>query len=273
MARIEFPWYLLEPKRGTYDWSRSDFIVEAAAARGVTLHPIIDWSPTWAAAQPWAAPDPEDFRAYVTAFTKRYEGKFPVIELWNEPDSGNYWVSGEQAYVESVLIPGYQAIKAVNPTIQVQMGGTIGDSGACCSWLEGLYSHGAGQYFDIAAFHNYAGTATVEAVSYQQVLAKHGQGSKPIWLGEFGVQEPGLQDVNQQALLRNVITSKAPIAVAEWYALRDDFAMSCCPATIVKGATWGLVRHDNVKVKDAFFTMQQLVHASSTRGGPPTPTG
>jgi len=86
----------------------------------------------------------------------------------------------------------------------------------------------------------------------------HGQGGKPIWLGEFGIQEADLNDPNQQALLRGVLTAEAPIAMAQWYSLRDDFPMTCCPAQKIKHEFYGLTTHDYVK-KQGYETMRGLL--------------
>jgi hypothetical protein len=266
-VRVDFPMILVEPQRGVFDWSRSDYIVNAAAAHGVVLNPILDVTATWAAAAPNLAPSPADWSAYVSAFVGRYRGAFQAVEMWNEPDTGSYWSSGEQAYVDDILKPGYTAAHSADPNIKVVEGGSINDSGACCAWLDGIYAAGGGNFFDIAAFHDYVGNAAAIAQSYQNVLNSHGQGSKPIWLGEYGVQEATTNDQNQIALMKSILQSNAPIALAQWYNLRDDSAMSCCPMAVLHGATWGLVQHDDATLKAGYATMQALLGS----GGSPAP--
>jgi hypothetical protein len=192
--------------------------------------------------------------------------------MWNEPDAGHYWNSGEAAYVQDVLIPGYRAVKAVDPLVQVAVGGTANDAGSCCPWFSGIYTNGGGLSFDVATFHNYVGTVAQEASAYASVLSSNGQSSKPIWVGEYGVQENSIHDANQQQLMTSVLSGSAPIAMAQWYNLRDDDAVSCCPDQIAASAYWGLVQHDDVTTKDGFATMRSLLGGSGQGGPPPTPT-
>jgi hypothetical protein len=270
-VRLEFPWYLLEPQRGTFDWSRADTIFAAAATHGVQIQPILVFTPAWAGSSTTAAPAAADFSAFVTAFVHRYDAQLSVVEMWNEPDDGNYWNSGEAAYISSILSPGYAAVKAVDPRVQVEMGAPVNDSGSCCSWLDGLLN--ANAPFDIAAYHNYVGTAVSEAGTYQQHLAAHGRGATPIWLGEYGAQENSLGDTSQQSLFTSVLTSSAPLAMAQWYNLRDDNAMTCCPMAVAVSAYWGLVQHDDVTLKQGYSVMQSLLAGQSAGGtSAPAPT-
>jgi hypothetical protein len=266
-VRLEVPWFLVEPARGSFDWSRADMIFAAAAARSVHIQPVLVFTPAWAGSNTTVAPAAGDFSAFVTAFVQRYDAQLSAIEMWNEPDDGNYWNSGEAAYISSILSPGYSAVKAVDPRVQVEMGASINDSGSCCTWLDGLLN--ANAPFDIAAYHNYVGTAVSEAGTYQQHLAAHGRGTTPIWLGEYGVEENSVDDTNQQQLMTSVLTSSAPIAVAQWYNLRDDDSMTCCPQAVAVAGYWGVVQHDDVTRKQGFATMQQLLGGQPA---PPSPT-
>jgi hypothetical protein len=258
--RLEFPWFMIEPQNGVYDWSRSDQIMAAAKAAGVTIQPVLVFTPSWAASNTTVAPAGSDFAAFVTAFTRRYDHQVPVIEMWNEADHGHYWNSGEQAYVSSILNPGYAAVKAVDPAIKVEVSGTANDPVAS-GWLANLYAFGA--QYDIMAFHNYAGNPVGEAQSIQSAMAAHGD-NRPIWLGEYSVASA---TGDQSGLLTSVLTGVSPIAMAQWYNLRDDAAYNCCPAVPAVSATWGLV-NANYSLKSSFTTMRTLLGGST----PPSPS-
>lgn len=258
--RTEFPWFLIEPQKGVYDWSRSDQIMAASRAAGVPLQPIVDLTPSWAGSNTTVAPAAADFAAFVTAFTTRYDHQFAVIELWNEPDHGHYWNSGEQAYVSSILNPGYAAVKAVDPAIQVEVAGTSNDPVAS-GWLANLYSLGA--KYDIMSFHNYVGNPLGEAQSIQSMMAAHGD-NRPIWLGEYSVSS---LTGDQSALITTALTGSSPIVMAQWYNLRDDAAYNCCPAVAAVTANWGLL-NANYSPKPSFATMQRLLGGAA----PPAPS-
>jgi len=59
------------------------------------------------------------------------------------------------------------------------------------------------------------------------VLSSHGQGGKPIWLGEFGVSDStGSQ---QSSLIYAAMANTAALAMAQFYTLRDESVYTCCP--------------------------------------------
>lgn len=262
-VRIEFPWPLIEPQRGVFDWTRADAIVLAAGSHNVQLQPVLVYTPPWSNAGGMTqAPGNGDFAGFVAAVVGRYHMSIHDWEMWNEPDGPTYWKSDEQAYVSTILIPGYQAAKSADPQAQVILGGP---AYVDPQWLDGVYSLGGGNSFDIMAWHDYQGGDFVlnDARAIEGILSAHGQSSKPIWLGEYGAQENTIADPNQQTLLRQVLTATgSPIAVAQWYNLRDDYAMGCCPMQPGEPAHWGLVQHDDVTKKDGFATLQQLIAAA-----------
>jgi len=262
-VRLEFPWALIEPQNGVYDWSRADAIVGAANAQHVQLQPVLVFTPSWAASGPTMSPSAADFSAFVKAIVGRYHSSIHYWEMWNEPDHPHYWNSGEGAYVQNIVIPGYSAVKAVDPTAKVILAGPSTWSGG---WFNGVFAGGGGSSFDIVAYHDYGGSPQNTAFSVQAAEAARG-GKWPIWLGEYGVQEASVSDTQQQALMIAVLTSSAPIAVAQWYNLRDDFSMTCCPAQVAVTGNWGVVMHDDVTMKNGFATMQSLLAGTFSGGG------
>jgi hypothetical protein len=184
--RLEIPWPVIEVARGAYDWSRSDALFQAAAQVGITIDPILMWTPQWAGggAALNAPPSPSDMQSFAQAFAQRYDAQVRSgIEIWNEPDHGSYLNNGSAStYVAQILNPAYAGIKSVDGAIPVILGGPVNDTGACCPFLSAVRA--AGGHFDIASFHNYAGGAVGEAQSYRNILGSTVQ----IWLGEYGVQ-------------------------------------------------------------------------------------
>ncbi len=270
-VRLEVPWPVIETAPGVYDWTRADTIFQAANAAGVTIWPDLMWTPAWAGGTSALNVPPtntSDWTSFVTAFTHRYQSNLgDGIEIWNEPDSGKYLYNGSaQTYVSQLLNPAYDAIKSVNPNLKVIMGGPANDAGTCCAFLAAVISGGG--KFDIASFHNYVGTELSEAAAYKTVLTSAGMGSKPIWLGEFGVQSSTCSGDCQSPVLSQVFTSTSPLAMADWYNLRDTDAWNCCPPSVVDSATWGIV-DANFVPKPAFATLKALLGGG---GGGPSPT-
>lgn len=258
-VRVEFPWRFLEPQRGIYDWSRADLIVQEANTYHVSLQPVVVYSPAWVGS-PIAAPTPDDFRTFMTALVVRYHTSIHEWELWNEPDLNKYWSASEQAYVEDILIPGYQGVKSADPSAHVILGGPSWANG---DWINHIYAYGGGDSFDIASWHVYGDVATILASAHNMrlLLAAHQQANKPLWLGEFGVQTYSLSDNAQSALLEGVLKSTSPIAQADWYNLRDEAAMQCCPPTVIVEGSYGLVRRNGIELKAGFYTLRHLISA------------
>lgn len=264
--RIEVPWFLVEPARGTYSWARADYIFSSAAAHGMTLQPIFVYTPTWDGGYN-AFPPAADFGSFVSAFMARYGSRINAVEMWNEPDGGQSLAANNPAqYVQSILIPGFNAVKAGHPSVAVIEGGSINDSGVCCPWLSGIYAAGGGNYFDTAAFHDYGGNYASVVNAYRSILNSHGQSNKPIWLGEYGVSDAtGSQ---QSSLINAALTATPGLAMAQFYTLRDESVYTCCPpAATGEHKLYGVVAADDVTKKSSFYQMQSLLNGSSP---PPT---
>jgi hypothetical protein len=258
LLRLEFPWPLLEPRRGTFDWRRADYIVRRARRHRVRVQPVLVYSPGWAAPTATRPPTARDFSRFARKFATRYRRSIDHYELWNEPDTNRYWDGTQAAYVENVLRPGYRAVKAGDPSAKVLLGGPATPN---LDWLTGIYRLGGGRSFDVLAYHDY--TADPEALighafAVKGVLNAHGQSRKPVWLGEYGVQEADRSSHLQKGLIRAALTAEAPLAVAQWYTLRDDFPMTCCPPRKVKSEYYGLLTHAYVE-KEGYQTMRQLL--------------
>ena len=257
--RVEFPWPLIEPAPGVYDWRRADYIVRAARRRHVPLQPILIYTPAWAATNANDPPASEDFTPFVRAIVKRYRKTIHYWELWDEPDLERYWAGGQQAYVERIVIPGYRAIKATDRRAKVVLAASQKPDQ---EWTRGVYRLGGGSSFDILSYHDYSADRRVlsNASLMLAVLREHGQARKPIWLGEYGVHEDTVNDVHQQALIRAVMTEPAPIAMAQLYELRDDYSMTCCPPEVSVFDASGMVTHAYRK-KLAYTTLRQLLRS------------
>jgi hypothetical protein len=264
--RIEFDWPLIENAPGVFDWSRADYIVRAAASRGIQLQVALVYTPMWASSQPasnmWygvAAGSTADWTDFVTQVVTRYKGSVHFWEIWNEPDGGTYWYSsqssGVQDWVSHLLIPGYTAIKAVDASAQV----IIGPDHADTAWYDLVVSSGGGSFFDVLAFHSYTNATMSEVQTMQGWLNANGMASKPIWIGEYGIAEATntTQDQLHQSLLNQVLTGTG-YQQAQWYTLRDELPRSCCPISGSEARYFGIVQHDDATLKAGFATFVGL---------------
>ena len=277
-VRLEVPWFLVEPSRGGYDWTRADYIFNHAVSYGLSIQPIFVYTPSWDGAYN-SFPNPADFGAFVANFMGRYGSSISAVEMWNEPDGGGSLVANDPvSYVKDILIPGYNAVKASHPGVKVIEGGSINDAGgATCAtapytgcWLAGIYNAGGGNYFDVAAFHDYGGNYGQVVQQYRAILNAHSNSSKPIWLGEYGVSDSN--GSQQSSLIQAALTATPGLALAQFYTLRDESVYTCCPvAPTGEYKRYGVLLSDDVTRKSSFYTMQNLLGGSSPPASPPPP--
>ena len=152
LARSDALWEATEPSRPIggvhhYQWGFDDVIAESLAVHGLTWLPIIDYSAWWAQSLPGrdrSAPRPgagaDGYAAYAAAFAARYRrgGTFwrthpqlpahPVdtIEIWNEPDSPEFWRPGPdpRGYAE-LFMNARHSVQAAAPGVRVIVGGLM----------------------------------------------------------------------------------------------------------------------------------------------------
>ncbi len=236
-ARFELGWRFLEPKNGTFNWTRSDDIVGTLASRGIRPLPFIWGSPKWVSRQPAIPPvgntaDEHAWRAFLAKAVARYGpgGGYwknayrrdygphatprPIQswQIWNEPNLTKFFNPGgkpEQSVQKyaRLLRLAHDAIKGQSPSAQIVLAGNPGypPSGGLKAWefLDHLYRYGnISASFDVAALHPYAstiGTFRSEIQKVRQVLVKHHDAGTPLWITEFGwgSAKPDKYGINQ----------------------------------------------------------------------------
>jgi hypothetical protein len=98
-VRVDFPWELIEGKKGQWNWGRYEEFVAAAAQRHVDILGIFGYGVKWANTVVYppegdskAPPDQfQDFTDYAKAVVEHFKGKPgapKAYEIWNEPNAG-----------------------------------------------------------------------------------------------------------------------------------------------------------------------------------------
>jgi hypothetical protein len=264
-----FPWPLIEPARGVFDWTRADQIMQATRTVGIPILADLTFTPQWAGGGAMLNDPPadvSDWTTFVTAFADRYRADLGMgVEIWNEPDSGKSLYNGSAlTYVTDILNPAYAAVKAVDANLPVIEAGSINDAVSCCKFLAAVIQDGG--RFDVATFHNYSGTWTTEADAYRQVLDANGLSQVPLWMTEFGVDS---RTGNQTTAIDQVFGGDEPLQMASWYNLRDTDAWACCPPADHVQGHWGLLSA-NFSAKPAYAVLQTYLGGI---GAPTTPSG
>jgi polysaccharide biosynthesis protein PslG len=219
--RMDFDWSWIQPDSSTqYYWSNIDAVVAAANARHIKILATLDYAPKWA--QPnscnyseFCAPaSPAAFAAFAQAAVQRYapEG-IHSWEIWNEPNLGFWYPTPNiSAYVQ-LLKATYPVIKAADPAATVITAGLApaptvsGVSYSPITFLSDMYQDGAKGFFDAVGMHpysypdlpssNYTWNAWQQMAatnpSLRSIMVANGDGSKQIWMTEYGAPTGGPQ--------------------------------------------------------------------------------
>jgi len=188
------------------DFTTLDQLVGLAAARGLTVLPVILNAPSWdGESLPGGTVEiprsPGPYAAFARALVERYGprgtfwandpygAKLPIEmwQIWNEPNIPAFWP--KQPYYAgyvALLRAAHAAIKSADPTAKVVLAGLPN-----YSWLElgRIYKfRGARKLFDAVAVHPYTKTpqGVITILTYvRQVMNQHGDAGKPILADEI----------------------------------------------------------------------------------------
>jgi hypothetical protein len=252
IVRTSLKWGDIEGSQGSQNWSGPDGALADIASSGIAVLATLWGSPSWATGssdEVYVPTSSGQFTSWVSAYASfasaaaaRYKGKIKYYELWNEENIQDCWHPNPNVsqYV-SLYKAVYAAIKSADPGAQVGMGGVTNLSAGNTNDINGkaflgdLYSNGV--YPDAVVIHAYApsGNGPTVTLQYQNnfsdiagihsIMESHGQGSKQLWVTEWGWQSNQVGETNQatytaQAL--NLIASTYNYVTLSTLFLQED---------------------------------------------------
>lgn len=173
-VRTDWEWRVVEARKGHYDWSRLDALVQTAHKEGVELLPIVHYAPDWALVPGRKPADVyqmapaqaahEDYARFLLASIRRYgpRGDAPFAftpiahwQVWNEPNLRQFWGPRPNAAAFTHLMQTVQrTLVPVRSEVQlVHAGLSKSDIGFMWQMWEANPRHG--ETFDIMAVHPY----------------------------------------------------------------------------------------------------------------------
>jgi hypothetical protein len=207
VVRVTLEWSRVEPRPGAFRWQRSDRLLGALEARGLTPVVTLVGSPDWAngGELPNVAPiDPAD----VEAFAREAALRYPFVRhwvIWNEPNKRQWLTPASPAtYVRQILNPAYRGIKSVDRSALVAGGVTAPRGGAGgtspVDFIRGMDR--AGARLDAYAHHPYpvypgdtpfVGGCTCKTITMASLerllrLVDRAFPRARVWLTEYGYQ-------------------------------------------------------------------------------------
>lgn len=215
------------------DWSVLESNVNEATSNGLQIYIGVGFFPP-----PWAndtvfddcqihndacAGDPPTDRRYfqdfVKALVRRFKNRVQYYAIWNEPDLNSTWNSTTTRFVEDILKPGADAVRAAGaefPAVAVKViGGEVADSH---TMLGNMLSGGTCAKLDIVAVHLFrydvARNTNHLQNNYIPTIDAQCGNTKTVWVTAFGfplnkIAIPAGTDplVHQATLLRNQFAS------------------------------------------------------------------
>jgi hypothetical protein len=229
--RMDFGWDGIERKRGEYDFSGYDKLVQGMLDRGVRLLLILDYGNDLYSAK-GDSPRTEEawnaFARWAAASARHYAGKGIVWEIFNEPNIGFWHPTPNVDEYSKLCLAVIPAMRAADPKAFIV---APGSSGFDWAFYEGMGKHGVWKLLDGASVHPYRGacpeTAGGDYRRLRGLLSRFCPGRKlPIIASEWGysTQQGGLPELTQaQYLARQRLADLAyDVPISIWYDWHND---------------------------------------------------
>lgn len=246
-VRLSLEWAAVEPKRGTWDFTAMDLLVDMAERNGLRILQVIGYNVLWNTPIPGNSKtrplDLAAFENYARRMAERYKGRITWWEIWNEPNIdtfliGPYSLHPERRWRDYRLIMerARRALKQVDPSNVIVLGGLAHTSEAWGRDLEACYSEGIVSLCEVVAIHPYVGVNPSDPNNFDRALGQmlevmkgRGDVGRPVWITEVGLPTAGhplkVSEPAQADYLARVLTvafGHPQIQKVFLYALMDD---------------------------------------------------
>jgi hypothetical protein len=279
--RMDFSWIETEIRKGEYDWTAYEELLDNLEKHGLRAILILDYShPLYeekvTAINPMdnkphetiAAPQhPKSVAAFVrwaVAGVRHFRGRHVIWEIWNEPNIEFWSPQPDVRQYTALALATAKAIRAAAPEATI-----IGPASSEFPWdfLETFLGSGVLEYLDGISVHPYRKNSPPESAAtdfqkLRKLIDRYApaaqKGKIPILSGEWGYSTytKGVSPDTQAAFavrqqLHNLLNG---IPLSIWYDWKDD---GLDPKE--KEENWGTVTPD-LKPKPAYLALRTLAH-------------
>lgn len=231
-VRVDGSWAMIEPvfaEPPKYEWGLPDEMVKSYHSRGLKVLWILGGTPNWATATNTPGHSNgtlkddvarRHWRLFVHAVAERYTNDIHYFEVWNEPNLEDFWVGSVDEYVQEILVPAYEELKAVSREhMMVAPALALLRSSARIStedFFDGMKRLDASSSIDVVSQHIYKDPeGIIEEFEEGEcsfyffgcwfgyhaplfgIYRDAGLEGKPIWLTEFGWQTNKIGEIRQ----------------------------------------------------------------------------
>lgn len=288
--RMPVRWRVVEPSKGEWDFSKVDRVVQAVPSDVEILGTIMS-IPQWAngmnpeTAEGWfdsyPPKDRRDWEHAVFTIVDHYKARVKHWEIWNEENGVEFYrPRPDPAAYTRLLKSAYASAKRADPDCIVVLGGLQMNGIVPNPWsevkiadfLEHLYEAGAQPYFDVCNIHPYVlpdeGAERMMSLTQDtlSLMARYGDGAKPLWITEVGCGAASAEAEEKQARLLSdtfaTVRREPRVERVYWFLLRDMAKDLLGPE-----GSMGLFSHDGrpKPALDAVVGVTQEARARSAR--------
>ncbi len=262
-VRTDLVWQTVE-QNGQYTFGTYDRLLEDARSLGLRMLYILDYRHSDYALGDTMSTllERQAFSRYAAASAAHFQGQDVRFEIWNEENSGDvctangvttqtpFWSPANPVLYADLVKISVAAMRAVNPSAQIVIGGLVRDYTPPCStelptqysyqFIDSLAQNGGLDGLDALGYHPYYATPEdwgAELSMVQGLLRDLGHAQLPVWDTEWGNSsacpdeerpcadgQTNLKRKRQALKLarRFLVALALNVPVNVWYDLRDD---------------------------------------------------
>ena len=260
-VRMDIIWNQIEKKRGVYDFSKYDELVNELDKNKVNILFILGYSNALYdnGLAPYSEHGRQAFANFASKAVKRYKGKSIMWEIWNEPNGGGFWKP--KPNVESYYKFAMNTITAIRSVDRNAFIVAPALAGVDYSYLDYLGKNNLFKYIDAVSIHPYRQrnpeTVIGDYNKIKDLIDKypHKDGIK-LFCGEWGYSTASkdMDETKQsQYCVREYLTNlMCGINLTIWYDWRND---GTDPKN--KEHNFGCV-YNNLEPKKAYYAITTL---------------
>lgn len=255
-ARFDLCWWgLCEQEKGVYNFTQpnypgyegwnTDSAINLLHERGIEPFPILCYGNALYDNNqgPFSDEGRAAFGNYCYAAATRYRTSVYYWEIWNEPNTSQFWGRTPSAKDYTLLVKAAAArIREANPEAIIAGGVTAGID---MTYLETCFQNGLLDAVDVVTIHPYRFTkpesVNTEYATLRSIIAKYTTRTVPLWSGEWGYNTCSHQmSVKSQAkaLSRMMVNNLTQdIGLSIWFSTHPFVEDQNCPAD----PQWGLL--------------------------------
>ena len=275
-----FNWHIIEREKGTFDFSRYDPFVNRALQEGKKIVVVLAYSNNWVDDSGNNRYIPErhipDYLSYVEAIVLHYKDKITAWQIWNEPNTNNFWKGTNEEFY-NLSRQTAQKIRELTPEAYIIGGGLMRTP---VSFIKGMSRAGALENLDALAFHPYALNPSWSMRLYDNltVLNSKLNFSGDIFITEIGFPTGGWYPhrVSMKNLPAYVVKTIAGSAARGarallWFQFSDNYIEGEYPNKIDSELYFGLTYRDFTRKNGAWAYQICALYLPGSRYAPELP--